>query len=131
MAKILVVDEQQHQRQVFRDALEQRGHTVAEASRGGEALSICHRQPEDAVIVDLPLPDGDGLATIDHLRHDYPQLKIVAISGEDYAGQMLQFAAKCGADKIFVKPVPIDHVLAAVQELSGLTGWHPIHPEAA
>jgi CheY-like chemotaxis protein len=131
MASILLVEKQERARRLFRAVLEHRGHTVAEASRGEEALSSFHRQPSDAVIMDLPLPDGDGLATIDHLRHDHPRLKIVAISGEDYAGRMLQFSAKCGADKTFVKPVPIDRVLAAVQDSSESTGGHPLHPEAA
>ncbi len=131
MATILLVEEQERVRRLFREVLEHRGHIVTEASRGEEALSSCHRQPKDAVIVDLPLPDGDGLATIDYLRHEYPAMKIVAISGEDYAGRILQLASTCGANRTFIKPVPIDRVLAAVQDLSESMHGQPIPPDAA
>ena len=131
MATILLVEEKPRLRALFRQALEQMGHSVCEATRGEEALAHCHVELGDTVIMDLPLPDGDGLATIHALRRDYPSLNIVALSGEDYANKMLRRARAYGANRTFVKPVAMDELLTAVQRLSTKPIPEPIPPDAA
>jgi DNA-binding response OmpR family regulator len=131
MATILLVEEKARLRALFRQALEEKGHNVCEATGGKEALSRCHSYPRDTVIMDLPLPDGDGLATIHTLRQNYPSLNIVALSGEDYANKMLRRARAYGANRTFVKPVAMDELLTAVQRLSTKPIPEPIPPDAA
>ena len=131
MSRVLLVEDEPWLQVLFRKTLERVGHHVSVATRGKEALSQCHVQPRDTVIVDLPLPDGDGLALITMLRRDYPAMSIVALSGDDHANKLLQFATSCGADQTFVKPVAMDELLTAVQGRLDGTGHDPIRPDAA
>ena len=68
MPSILVVDDEQQIRQLIRETLEQAGYHVTEAHDGKEALQQYRLAPSDVVIMDILIPDQDGLETTATLR---------------------------------------------------------------
>lgn len=119
MARILVVDDEAPIRDVMRKMLERAGHVVIEAGDGLEAMQVFEASPTDLVITDILMPDQEGLQTIMELRRDYPDLKIIAISGGGVVGPQtyLRMAEGFGADRTLSKPFTMNDLLEAVREL--------------
>lgn len=119
MAKVLVIDDDLLVRAMVRHMLEQAGYEVMDAEDGTVAVELCGQSPPDLVITDINMPGKDGWETIVALRGEYPDLKIIAISGGDQQQTSfnLSLSTRLGADRIFTKPVPKAELLAAVAEL--------------
>ena len=82
MASILVVDDDGHIRQVVRYALERAGHQVREAKDGAEALREVAREPPDLLVLDILLPEEDGLQVCRQIRAA-SRLPIIFLSSRD------------------------------------------------
>lgn len=95
-------------------ALEHFGCRVTEAADGDEALALQARDPADVLITDIVMPGHDGVETIGDLRRDYPQLKIIAMSGHDLASTWLTLAERMGVSAVLVKPFTIETLASAV-----------------
>lgn len=119
MARILVIDDDDTVRLSVRLALEDAEHEVDEAPNGARGLDRLKDQVADLVVTDIFMPEKEGLETIDEIRRDYPQIKIIAISGggridpQDY----LEIARQLGADHVLFKPFDIQLLLDVVDEL--------------
>ncbi len=76
-------------------------------------------QEADLIITDLIMPDKEGLETIMELRRDFPEVKIIAISGGRRVGpdEYLYMAKIMGAHLTLLKPFEQEELLPAVQEL--------------
>jgi CheY-like chemotaxis protein len=122
MASILIIEDTEAVRTLFHAILEQAGHVVREASHGVEGIRLFRRSPTDVVITDIYMPDGDGLEVIRQLRHEFPALKILAVSGRGGQEEMLSAAKLLGADGILLKPVGVEELLTAVANLLGSAG---------
>ncbi len=97
--------------------LDAAGYDVMEAGDGEEAVDIYSRQPTDVVITDLVMPRKHGFDAIRELKRDYPDVRIIAISG--WGIHLLETAIAYGALRIYEKPVGRTELLGAVQELIG------------
>jgi DNA-binding response OmpR family regulator len=120
MARILVIDDQPQILDNCREALEEAGHTVLVAANGQEGARLYHRNPVDLVILDLYMPEQDGLATIRELRAATPGLPIIAMSGGGMTGQptsFLNIARRLGAVRTFEKPIRLEELLAMVADV--------------
>ena len=115
---VLVVDDDAAIRAVLRQMLEFGGFRVSEAGDGHEANALLAVEPFDLVLVDLIMPEQEGLETITGLRRNYPALKIIAISGA-FGGGFLEMARYLGADLALPKPISRSDLLAAVGGLLG------------
>ena len=106
MARILVVDDEELARFTIREILESAGHEVTEATNGSEAIACQNADPCDLMITDMIMPEKTGVETIVELRRNYPDLKIIAISGGGRAKNLdfLKVAEELGAVKILPKP---------------------------
>jgi CheY-like chemotaxis protein len=123
--RILVIDDNADIRELLQIVLEQAGYEVALASHGGEGLERQRAAPCELVITDIFMPQQDGIETIDRLRKEYPDTKIIAMSGGgrvvtgntgvDYLGTAREF----GASRLLRKPFDIEALLEAVREVSG------------
>jgi DNA-binding NtrC family response regulator len=125
MARILVIDDQPQIRDNCREALEDAGHTVMVAADGREGVKLYQREPVDLVILDLYMPELDGLATIQALRAATPRLPIIAMSGGGAIGQATNFldiARALGAVRTFEKPIRLDALLAMVADVLRSSG---------
>jgi len=81
LKQILVVDDEAQIRTMLTQMLEQEGYAVHTAENGEEGLELVGRLTFDLVITDMIMPVKDGLKFIMELVRDYPDLKILAISG--------------------------------------------------
>jgi DNA-binding response OmpR family regulator len=119
--RILVIDDEPPVRALLQTVLERAGYDVVTAPDGNKGLRYFHDFPTDLIITDIVMPEKEGLETIRELRMDYPEVKIIAISGggriapEPY----LSMAERFGAVRSFAKPVKADVLLGAVEELIG------------
>jgi CheY-like chemotaxis protein len=115
---ILIVDDYDLIRTYLRRILQAAGYEVFEASNGREAIKRLREKAADLVITDLIMPEQEGLETIQFLRNERPDLKIIAMSGTA-EGQYLPLAEKLGADLTLPKPLRGEKVLEAVRKLLG------------
>ena len=118
MPSILVVDDEDQIRQLIRETLEQAGYHVAEARDGKEALDQYRLAPADVVIMDILMPEQDGLETTATLRREFPNVKVIAITGgSDMIGilNFLDVAKMLGAHRVLQKPFEMKTLLDTVQ----------------
>ena len=123
MPRILVVDDNASIREAVCEMLEATGYQTVAAENGRLAATIHRTTPVDLLITDLFMPDTDGLEIIYQFRHDFPHVKIIAMSGGGSRGlvELLTVAKKMGAQRTFMKPFAWEDLIAAVQELVPLT----------
>jgi DNA-binding NarL/FixJ family response regulator len=87
---------------------------VGEASRGQQGLDVVKATQPDLVIVDIGLPDRDGVEVTKQIKHDYPQIRVVILTLQDMEETvMAAFAA--GADSYCMKDIPKAQLLIALQ----------------
>jgi CheY-like chemotaxis protein len=119
MAQILIIEDDLEVRAMLRELLHRAGHTVTEAADGQEGIHCYRTNKADLIITDLFMPVKEGLETIVDLRREFPDLKIIAISGgnREGSGSYLKAAQLCGASRIFHKPFEIADLLTAITDL--------------
>ena len=119
MVRILIIDDDEQILAMLRQTLEREGYEVMEASDGNEGLRRYRENPTDLIITDLIMPEKEGIETIMELHRDFPDVKIIAISGGGRVdpGQYLSIAKSFGAQYTFTKPIERKKLLKAVREL--------------
>ena len=119
MPKILVIDDEPQIRSLIKTFLTRSGYEVDEAGDGIEGVERMKANPADLVITDLLMPKQEGLETIRQIRKDFPDVKIIAMSGGSQLTVMdfLPIAEKFGAVKVFHKPLDFTAMVDAVKEL--------------
>jgi len=119
MALILIIDDDNQFREMLREMLERTGYEIVEASNGKEGLKLYRENPTDLIITDIIMPDKEGIETIIELRRDFPDVKIIAISGggHNHAEHYLFMARIFGVQRTFAKPIARKELLKAVREL--------------
>ncbi len=119
MRRILVIDDDVQFRKMLCQVLERAGYEVVEADNGKKGVKLFRAQPTDLVITDIIMPEQEGIETIRELKRDFPDVKIIAISGggridsKDY----LELAGQFGVTRTFGKPLDREEFLAALEEL--------------
>jgi CheY-like chemotaxis protein len=121
MAHILIIDDEDQFRKMLRQMLERADYEVREAADGEQGLQLFRQQPVDLVITDIFMPEKEGIETIFELRRDFPDVKIIAISGGGRVGglQYLKYAEGAGADHVLIKPFERRELLQAIQDVLG------------
>ena len=110
MAIILIVDDDPTVRLIAGELLRSEDHAIVEAEDGDEALKIVASMAVDLVVLDMLMPNKDGLETIVELRRRNPGIRILAISsgGRMEPGHLLRTAMMFGADECLQKPLHLD-----------------------
>jgi two-component system, chemotaxis family, chemotaxis protein CheY len=120
---ILVVDDDPAHRELMRAISESAGYRVTEAENGKLALELSQQDPPDLVLLDLIMPEQDGIETLRKLKKVTPNLNIIVVSGFAKKGHsFLNSASLLGADKTLLKPFEPKLLLAAMEELLGKIG---------
>ena len=121
MARILVIDDEGSVRLAIRKLLEGSGHEVTEANSGKSGIELYRQDPSDAVVTDIFMPGKDGLDVIRDLREDFPDVKIIAITGEGSTGEvdLLTPARMLGARRTLTKDTLMKTLPDAIKELLG------------
>ena len=112
-ARILVVDDEPAMLRALRISLRARGYEVTTAATGSEALTEATGRPPAAVILDLGLPDIDGVEVIHGLRAR-TQAPIVVLSGRTGSGDKIT-ALDAGADDYVTKPFAMEELFARLR----------------
>ncbi|HXJ91553.1 MAG TPA: response regulator [Terriglobia bacterium] len=117
---ILVVDDDPRDRELFRAILERAGYEVAEASSGHEALEALMNIRVDLTILDLTMPEMDGLEVLRATKY-MPKSKILVVTGlgSVFGNTMLEAARKLGATATLDKQRAQDLLVPTVRELLG------------
>lgn len=95
--------------------LESAGYDVSLASNGRDAVSILETQRFTAILTDLVMPEQEGIETIKLIRRDYPELKIIAMSGA-FGGDYLRIAGYLGAHSTLAKPINMETLISTLQK---------------
>jgi two-component system, OmpR family, KDP operon response regulator KdpE len=111
--RVLVVDDDPALLRVVEVALAARGYSVATVTNGSDALEAASRNEPDVVILDLGLPDMDGIAVADHLRRRRVPSSIVVLSADGADDRKVR-ALEEGADDYLTKPFSMSELLARV-----------------
>ena len=122
MKRILVMEDDMQFRQMLRLTLERGGYEVVEAPDGKEGIRLYRQSPTDLILTDIIMPEKEGVETIIELKRDFPDVKIIAMSGGSRgldAHNCLSYVKGLGVSQIFTKPFDRKELLEVIQELLG------------
>lgn len=109
MADILIVDDDELIRDMIRAFVEDAGHSAREAEDGKIAMDRLQEARADVAIIDVIMPNQEGLETIRHLQRLHPDVAVIAMSGggarghQSYLDAALDFGAKAALKKPFTR----------------------------
>lgn len=115
MAKILIVDDAEFLRLRISKMLVSSGHQVIEADNGAKAVTTYKSDKPDAVLMDITMPEMDGLAALKEIRSADPNARVVMLTALGQESVVIE-AIKNGAKDFVVKPFQPDRVLAAIDK---------------
>ncbi len=114
--RILVVDDERAVRGSVRRALALEGYTVAEAEGGGQALDELKARTMDAVVLDVLMPDVDGLEVCRRLRAAGDRVPVLMLTARESVADRVA-GLDAGADDYLVKPFALEELLARLRAL--------------
>ena len=107
---VLLVEDDEDLRRMFRTALVLEGFDVYEAANGYDALSVLEQDPTDLVVLDLGLPRLDGLSVLEEIQATTQNLPVVIVTGSDLD------LANVDVDCVLRKPVSPDTLVKTVRQ---------------
>lgn len=120
MAKILLIDDDNDYRRMIRAWLDKVGYEVVEAGDAESGIKTYSKNHFDLIIIDLFMPQVDGVQAIHRLKTDFNSPKIIAMTGAASDGRiehLLCLAKSCGANEIYKKTMHVNDLLAKVKNL--------------
>jgi CheY-like chemotaxis protein len=113
------MDDEVSVQRLFTQFLESHGYSIECCSNGVEGLEKMRESNVDLVIVDIMMPEMDGLEVVQEIRKVNENLPIIAISGgmRHAAMNFVSFAQEFGANAVFEKPVALADLLESVKKL--------------
>ena len=121
MARILFIDDDPPTLVLFEQILKGAGHEVIMARDGVTGIALYRKNPTDLIITDIMMPVKDGMEVISELKRDFPEVKIIAISGtgrEERREFFFDVSRILGAKRTFEKPIDPAELLQAIRELA-------------
>ncbi|NPV87570.1 MAG: response regulator [Anaerolineae bacterium] len=116
MAKILIVDDAEFLRMRISKMLIGDGYEVIEAENGALAVEAYKTQKPDVVLMDITMPEMDGLTALKEIRAIDPKARVVMLTALGQESVVLE-AIKSGARDFVVKPFERERVLSAITKL--------------
>src|SRR5262244_4445012 len=127
MTRVLVVDDEPQIVRALRINLRARHYEVLTAQTGAQALDDAAQHPPDLVILDLGLPDLDGVDVIGGLR-GWTDAPIIVLSGRADSADKVE-ALDAGADDYVTKPFGMDELLARMRAVIRRSATEPSEPQ--
>ncbi len=121
MARVLLVEDDPLLRDTLRIALQNAGHTVADAPNGSAGLLYLKDFSFDVIVTDILMPETDGLEMIMRARKESANVRIIAMSGGGRTRNMdvLDFAKSFGADALLAKPFRPKQLVESIAAVVG------------
>lgn len=113
LGRILVVDDEKPIRRLLRTSLSAEGYEVIEAEDGNAALAAAAKEKPDAVLLDLGLPDLDGIEVLGRIR-EWSPVPVLVLTARDAEAQKIA-ALDAGADDYVTKPFGVGELLARLR----------------
>ena len=115
-ARILVVEDNERNMKLFRDVLNATGYETLEATNGVDAVALATEYVPDLVLMDIQLPDIDGVEALVQLREDErtASVAVLALTAQAMHGDRERFLA-AGFDGYLSKPVDVIELVGAVK----------------
>jgi len=111
--KILVVDDEEHIRRLYKEEFEDEGYTVIVASNGEEALELFDKENPDIVTLDILLPDIDGIRLLRQMKEKRPKIPIIMSTAYDYRDDFAVWASEA----YIVKSSDLEELKSMVKNL--------------
>src|SRR5262245_46120488 len=115
---ILVVDDEANIRHTLRGVLSDEGYEVVEAQDGRRALELLARELPKLAIVDIWMPDVDGIELVSRMRQEAPEVPVIVISGHGTIDTAVR-VIRMGAFDFLEKPFQLDALLRMVDRALG------------
>jgi CheY-like chemotaxis protein len=112
--KVLIVDDNEHLRNIFRTVLQSAGYQVVQAASGCEAIEKARSSGANLVIMDIDLPDMTGLDAMRAIRKDNSQLPIIGLSAF-FAREWKEKALAAGMMDFLEKPVSAEILRSKIE----------------
>ena len=120
--RLLLVDDEEHFRQVLAKRLSRRGMAPEQAGSGEECLNLLEKRPMDVVILDVKMPGMDGLEVLRRIKERYERTEVILLTG--YANtQDGVDGIKSGAFDYLSKPVELDHLAGKIKQAHEKILW--------
>jgi DNA-binding NtrC family response regulator len=113
--KVLLVDDDADFTDVLSERMESRGVGVDTAASGGEALEKVKDKSYDAIILDLAMPEMDGVETLKRMLADNPDLQVILLTGHATLAKGVE-AMKLGAMDFLEKPAEIQKLMEKIEK---------------
>jgi two-component system, cell cycle response regulator DivK len=119
-AQVLVVEDNERNMKLLRDVLQANGYRILEASTGAKAVELAMEHGPDLALMDIRLPDIDGVEVLRRLRADErtASMRVLALTAQAMRGDRERFLA-AGFDDYVPKPVNIVDLLGTVEQHCG------------
>ena len=114
--RVLVVDDDKDVGEFLREALSRWNYEVSLAAHGREAVRLISHQIFDAALVDIWMPEMDGLQVLDEIKRHDPALEVVMMTGNPMVETAVQ-ALKSGAYDYLIKPLNLDELQHLMQQV--------------
>jgi len=112
--KVLIVDDEEDFRDILSQRMIARGFDVEAAESGFKALEMAAEASYDAIILDLAMPEMDGLETLKKLLENNPALQVIMLTGQGTIQQGVE-AVKMGAADFLEKPAEIEALVSKIE----------------
>ena len=116
--QILVVDDDQLMHRLFQHHLERAGYQMVSAMNGREALELVSRKPPQLIVMDIMMPDTDGLAALRELKKNEAtrSIPVIVITANGHV-MMRKESESCGADVFLTKPFSPTQLVNEIRRL--------------
>lgn len=126
MTTVLIVEDNEKNLKLLRDLLRAKGYQTAEARTGGDALRVVHAAVPHLVLLDIQLPDINGIEVLKRMREKFvgKDVKVVAITASVMPDDQARIRA-AGVDAYVTKPISVKPFLELIARLVGVPGQEP------
>ena len=115
---VLVVDDEDVIRETVWEILTEEGYRVIAALDGSEVMSLVAKEEPDVILLDVWMPEMDGIVLLKKIRREHPEARVIMISGHGSIHTAVT-ATKLGAFDFLEKPLSLDGLLATIERACG------------
>ena len=117
MNSVLVIDDSIEMRELLQEMIKVLGYAVRAAAGGAQGVAAYREEPADVVILDMFMPDKDGLETLRELRQLDPAVRVIAMTGggDFHNVGILKPASLMGASRLLFKPITMAELRKAIE----------------